>query len=101
MTVGYSMSQEQVEKLERFASEGRTCRMATRWRENGGSNCFNRAIHRTTELTWSYCEDKNAFDADPTTGPAPRLTVGTFCQRHVMPAGFEGGNFRVVRVERF
>jgi hypothetical protein len=95
--MGYSLSFEQVKKLEDLAAQGRRCAMAT-----GRGGCFNRATVRELQLTWSYERDKVAFDQDPQTGPIPRLLTAVFCPRHSsIHYGGEGGNFRTIRREVF
>lgn len=89
--MGYDLSWEQGEKLERYRREGRLCAVST-----GRGGCFNRATVRQTQESWYY-------EGDKLEGKPPRAVEMTLCVRHARqyPAGYEGVNFRVVAQERF
>lgn len=89
--MGYSISQEKYEKLERNRREGRLCSM-----NNGRGGCSARATVRQHTLNWYYEEEK--LRGDP-----PREGTSVLCRRHAneMPPGYEGRNFTVVSEERF
>jgi hypothetical protein len=89
--MGYSISQEQYEKLERHKREDRLCAMST-----GRGGCFNRATVRQTVDSWYYAEDR-------ANGVTPHRITQTVCSRHAktMPVGYDGTNFRVLSEERY
>lgn len=83
--MGYSISQEQHDKLERNRREGRLCAMST-----GRGGCFTRATWRERWESWPY-----------KIGEGHRLvSIMTHCGRHHLEPGYEGMNFRVLSVER-
>lgn len=84
--MGYDISQEQYEKLERLRREGRQCAMST-----GRGGCFNRATYREVHEHWTYHIDE---------GQRTERTM-VFCGRHASLPGAQGVNYRVLSVERF
>jgi hypothetical protein len=87
--MGYSLSQEQWEKLEQNKREGRLCCVST-----GRGGCFNRATRRLTQHSWPYEADRQA-------GKTPDLHVAVACARHATPDWQEGLNFTTLKVEKF
>jgi hypothetical protein len=89
--MGYDISQEQHDKLERNRREDRLCAVAT-----GRGGCFNRATVKATEEAWVYEEDRLA-------GEPPVIRTMKLCTRHAKPeAGYlEGTNYRVISLEKF
>lgn len=83
--MGYSITHEQHERLERLRREDRLCAVST-----GRGGCFNRATWEVLQETWPYRLDDGKRTVH-------RMTL---CGRHVQAAGFEGGNFRVLRADR-
>jgi hypothetical protein len=84
--MGYSITLEQANKLDKNRSEGRLCHMST-----GRGGCFNRATVRETHESFMYALD----EGDMT------VSEMTLCGRHAMGVGTAGTNFRVVASERF
>lgn len=86
MTMGYSITAEQHERLCALEAEGRRCRMSTM----RGAGCMTRATVAVTTESWSYRigEGQSRVDTMP------------FCRRHAFRAGDEGKNFRVLSVGR-
>ena len=87
--MGYSISQDQHDKLEKHRREGRLCCVAT-----GRGGCFNRATRRLTQDTWPYDRDRQA-------GKPPTRHVAVACARHATPDWQEGTNFTTLSVEAF
>jgi hypothetical protein len=87
--MGYSISEEQYEKLRANQREGRQCCVST-----GRGGCFNRATRRLTQETWSYEADRKA-------GKPSTTHVAVACPRHATPAWQEGLNFTTTKVEKF
>jgi hypothetical protein len=88
--MGYSISQEQHEKLERNRAEGRLCCVST-----GRGGCFNRATVRQTVESWYYEKDRLA-------GEPPHVDTQVICASHSRGGLYdEGTNFRVLAKERF
>jgi hypothetical protein len=87
--MGYSLSQEQYEKLQRNKAEGRLCCVST-----GRGGCFTRATRRLTHESWPYESDRAA-------GKPPTIGVVVACTRHSTPDWQEGLNFRTIKVEKF
>jgi hypothetical protein len=89
--MGYSMSNEQWEKLERLEQEGRRCSMAT-----GRGGCFGRATVRET------CERTGADAGRAGYHDNPDGTYDmVLCRRHALGTGYQGVNFQVVKSVRF
>lgn len=90
--MGYSISEEQYNKLEMLRRTGRLCAMAT-----GRGGCFSKATVRVTTRDWYYPSDKDA--GEPPKGEG----VMTFCVRHAktLPVGLEGPNYTVLAQERY
>ena len=86
--MGYSLSQEQWEKLESHRHEGRQCAMST-----GRGGCFSRATYKVTSNSWVY-------ESNKLSGDAPPVHTMVFCTKHTEPVGYEGGNFTVTAVEK-
>lgn len=84
--MGYSITHEQHQRLERLKAEGRDCKMSTR-----GGGCFNRATRKATQQSFPYKLDEGNESTH----------VMTLCTRHVYPVGYEGVNFRVTKVEKY
>lgn len=84
--MGYSISEEQHQRLEANRREGRTCHMST-----GRGGCFTRATVKQTSESWPYKLEEGTS----------RIATMTFCKRHSSAPGFEGVNFRVLATERF
>jgi hypothetical protein len=86
--VGYSISMEQANKLERNRREGRLCAMST-----GRGGCFTRA-------TWVEKGDSWYYEEDMVAGKEPHPLVHTVCAKHRMGAGYKGRNFVVHTSEK-
>lgn len=87
--MGYSLSQEQYEKLERNRQEGRLCSVST-----GRGGCFSRATVRWTTNSWMYAEDRQA-------GKAPEVTTSVVCTRHNRDDWHHGTNYEVISTDKF
>lgn len=87
--MGYSITWEQHEKLEKNRRDGRLCQFST-----GRGGCFTRATTKVTQDSWNYATEKDA-------GETPHVHVMTLCTRHAMPVGYEGMNFTVTATEKF
>jgi hypothetical protein len=87
--MGYSLSQEQYEKLEQNRREGRLCCVST-----GRGGCFSRATRRLTHESWPYEQDRKD-------GKPPTIGTVVACTRHATPAWQEGLNYRTTKVEKF
>jgi hypothetical protein len=83
--MGYSISEEQYQRLEQNRRDGRDCHMSTR-----GGGCFTRATRKVTTESWPYKIGEGE----------PRTHTSTFCARHAHKPGYEGMNFRVLAVEK-
>lgn len=86
--MGYSISAEQHDKLERNRRDGRLCWVAT-----GRGGCFNRATIRLTLESWLTGQHRAA-------GEPPTIGTAVVCSRHARD-NREGTNFRVTGAERF
>lgn len=84
--MGYDISQEQYEKVERLRSEGRQCAMST-----GRGGCFNRA-------TWTELHECWLYELEQGDRTEHHMV---FCGRHHSAPGTEGRNFRVLSSARF
>lgn len=83
--MGYSITEEQYQRLERNRREGRQCHMST-----GRGGCFTRATVAQTSESWPYHIGEGER----------RVATTTFCKRHASEPGYEGVNFRVLSTER-
>lgn len=83
--MGYSISQEQWEKLQRYEREGRRCAFSTT-----GGGCFNRATTGVTQESWTY----KVGEGDS------REHEMTLCTRHAEDVGYQGVNFRVTATRK-
>lgn len=85
--MGYSISQETYERIERNRREGRLCR--------GGSRCSSRGTWWAFHETWVHKIGEGDSKLDMQGMP--------FCKKHLREfaphVGFEGVNYRVVRIK--
>lgn len=83
--MGYSLSQEQFERLEANRRAGRQCAMAT-----GRGGCFTRATWKETHESWPYAIGEGES----------KVSEMVFCGAHHNPEGYRGVNFVVRSVEK-
>lgn len=85
--MGYSISEETYQRLERNRREGRLCGGATRVRHG----CVARATQQAIQETWTHKIGEGESHVSPL----------SLCARHArqVAPGYEGVNFRVLSVE--
>ncbi len=83
--MGYSITQEQWERLEALRRIGRRCAMNT-----GRGGCFATATYEEDHESWVYEIGEGRRDE----------TTMVFCGRHRNEVGYEGRNFRVLAVRK-
>ena len=67
--MGYSMTQEQHERLEQYRADGRLCYMST-----GRGGCMTRATRVVDMTTWYYADDPERRGLETKSAP--------MCTRH-------------------